>query len=310
MTLQTDSHEEGGRDERGTPAADYAVEHTESADGTRIGWRRFGTGPGLVLLHGSNESAASHTALGRALADAFTVVLPDRRGRGLSGPYPADYGVGHEVDDLAAVLGATGARLVFGVSASGLVALETARRMPDRIDRLAVYEPALLLEDTPVGTGWVPRFDAEMAQGRTGAALVTSMIGLRLGPPVLKLFPRGLLARLTDKIMSAEDRAAAPDVPTMRALAPTIRYEGVLLGQMRGTLDTFSALTTPVLLLGGSKGLSWLRPSMDALERTLPNVRRTEFPGLDHGGSADVSKANPKGDPAVVAAALREFFTA
>lgn len=303
MTTQTDNpHGDGG------PAAHYAVEHATSADGTRIGWRRFGTGPGLVLIHGSNESAASHTALGRALADTYTVYLPDRRGRGLSGPYPADYAVGHEVDDLAAVLKATGARLVFGVSASGLVALEAARRMPELIDRLAVYEPALLLEDTPVGTGWVGRFDAELAAGKVGAALVTSMIGLRLGPPVLKLFPRGLLARLTEKIMSAEDRAAAPDVPTMRALAPTIRYEGVLLGQMRGTLDTFRALPVPVLLMGGSKGLPWLRPSMDALEKTLPDVRRVEFAGLDHGGSADVSKANPKGDPAVVAAAMREFF--
>ncbi|HEU5332227.1 MAG TPA: alpha/beta hydrolase [Actinocrinis sp.] len=304
MALQTDSQEEGG----GT-AAEYDVEYGTSADGTRVGWRRFGTGPALVLLHGSNESAASHTALGRALADAFTVILPDRRGRGLSGPYPADYGVGHEVDDLDAVLKATGARLVFGVSASGLVALEAARRMPDRIDKLAVYEPALLLEDTPVGTGWVARFDAEMARGKAGAALVTSMIGLRLGPPVLKAFPRGLLAWLTEKIMSAQDRAAAPHVPTMRALAPTIRFEGVLLGQMRGTLETFSTLPVPVLLMGGSKGLSWLKPTMEALEKTLPDVRRVEFAGLDHGGSADVSKANPKGDPAVVAAAMREFFT-
>ena len=303
MALETDSREEDSE-----PTPGYAVEYSTSADGTRIGWRRFGTGPGLVLLHGSNESAASHTALGRALADAFTVFLPDRRGRGLSGPYPADYGVGHEVDDVDAVLKATGARLVFGVSASGLVALEAARRLPDRIDKLAVYEPALLLEDTPVGTGWVARFDAELARGKVGAALVTSMIGLRLGPPVLKAFPRGLLAWLTEKIMSAEDRAAEPDVPTMRTLAPTIRYEGVLLGQMRGTLETFSTLSAPVLLMGGSKGLPWLRPTMDALEKTLPDVRRVEFAGLDHGGSADVSKANPKGDPAVVAAAMREFF--
>jgi hypothetical protein len=39
-------------------------------------------------------------------------------------------------------------------------------------------------------------------------------------------------------------------------------------------------------------------------------VRRIDFPNLDHGGSADVSKANPKAEPAVVAAAMREFFAA
>jgi len=57
-----------------------------SKDGTRIGYLQVGQGPAAVLLHGSNESARSHTQLALALADAFTVYLPDRRGRGLSGP--------------------------------------------------------------------------------------------------------------------------------------------------------------------------------------------------------------------------------
>ena len=58
-----------------------------SADGTTIGYLRVGQGPALVILHGSNESARSHTQLALALADAFTVYLPDRRGRGRSGPH-------------------------------------------------------------------------------------------------------------------------------------------------------------------------------------------------------------------------------
>ena len=53
----------------------------------RIGYLRLGQGPAVVLLHGSMESARSHTRLALALADAFTVYLPDRRGRGMSGPY-------------------------------------------------------------------------------------------------------------------------------------------------------------------------------------------------------------------------------
>ena len=58
-----------------------------SADGTEIGYLRLGRGPAVVVLHGSNESAASHTQLAQALASEFTVYLPDRRGRGLSGPH-------------------------------------------------------------------------------------------------------------------------------------------------------------------------------------------------------------------------------
>jgi hypothetical protein len=96
----------------------------------------------------------------------------------------------------------------------------------------------------------------------------------------------------------------------MRKLAPTLHYEGMLLAEMAGTLDTFAEVKADVLLLGGSKGLHFLKPALDNLAATLPNSRRVEFAGLDHGSSADVSKANPKGKPEVVAAELRSFFVA
>src|SRR5882757_7932454 len=89
----------------------------ESRDGTSIGYWKIGRGPAVVVLHGSMESARSHTLLAQALADDFTVYLPDRRGRGLSGPHRADHGVRTEVEDLEAVLREAGATLAFGVSA-------------------------------------------------------------------------------------------------------------------------------------------------------------------------------------------------
>ena len=53
-----------------------------SADGTRIGYRRLGQGPSVILLHGGVNASQHMMKLGRALADAFMVYLPDRRGRG------------------------------------------------------------------------------------------------------------------------------------------------------------------------------------------------------------------------------------
>src|SRR5262249_44085947 len=110
-----------------------------SRDDTRIGYRQVGRGPGIVLLHGSMQSAASHTGLATALADEFTVYLPDRRGRGRSGPPGDEYGIAREVEDVGALLAHTGARNVFGVSSSGLVALQAGLSLPT-IDRIAVYE--------------------------------------------------------------------------------------------------------------------------------------------------------------------------
>ena len=109
-----------------------------SRDGTRIGYLKMGRGPAVVILHGSMESARSHTLLAQALAGDFTVYLPDRRGRGMSGPHRPDHGVRTEVEDLQAVLAESGAQLVFGVSAGGLVVLEAARTLPG-LRKIAVY---------------------------------------------------------------------------------------------------------------------------------------------------------------------------
>src|SRR6476619_2187507 len=94
-----------------------------SKDGTTIGYRQLGHGPGLVILHGTAESSHSHIDLAEALADIYTIYLPDRRGRGLSGTYGIGYGVGKEVEDLDAILTKTDAHYVFGVSVGAIVSL-------------------------------------------------------------------------------------------------------------------------------------------------------------------------------------------
>ena len=90
-----------------------------SKDGTTIGYRQLGHGPGIVLLHGAVASAHNHMQLAEALADAFTIYVPDRRGRGLSGPFGNDYSIQKEVEDMDALLTKTGAHNVFGVSSGG-----------------------------------------------------------------------------------------------------------------------------------------------------------------------------------------------
>ena len=51
--------------------------HVTSRDGTPIGYLKTGRGPAVVILHGSMESARSHTLLARsdATKDLEIVVL-------------------------------------------------------------------------------------------------------------------------------------------------------------------------------------------------------------------------------------------
>jgi len=274
-----------------------------SKDGTTIGYRQLGRGPGLVVLHGAMESARSHLQLAEALADSYTVYLPDRRGRGLSGPYGRDYGVQEEVEDLDALLSKTGAHYVFGVSSGAIISLQAALTLP-AIQKAAIFEPPLMFNGS-APTRWLTRFDNEMAQGKVAAAMITGMKGAEMGPPMLNLIPRWLLERMTTMMMASEDKKASGDDVTMRMLAPTLHYDFQLVIAMEGALESFRTLPADVLLLGGSKSPAYLTTAVDALEKVLPHVTRVEFPGLGHEASGNSDR---RGQPERVAQELRRFF--
>lgn len=286
----------------------YITGSVISADGTTIGYRQIGHGPALIMLHGANTSGLDFSQLAEGLADLFTVYLPDRRGRGLSGSFSEPYSIQEEVDDLTALVNKTGARLLYGLSAGGLICLQASLSLPG-IQKMALYEPALLLDGT-AHTAWLNRFDRQMAQGEVAAALVTCMKGLELGGPAMNAMPDWLLKSLTNAAIKGEDKKAGPDTVTMRKLAPTLHYDGLLLAEMSGQLERFRAVNAEVLLLEGSKGLPFLKPTLDALEKTLPHfVKRVEFPGLEHGGSNNPSQTNRGSKPELVAQELRQFFS-
>jgi pimeloyl-ACP methyl ester carboxylesterase len=291
----------------GVPAhAPYSTGSVTSKDGTTIRYRRLGQGPGVVLLHGSMESAQSHIGLAQALADAFTVYLPERRGHNLPGPFRNDYGMQQEVEDLDTLLNETGTHNVFGVSSGGLIGLQAALTLP-AVRKAAIYEPALIVNGS-ISTAFLPRYDREITGGKVAAALVTGMQAARLGPAIFNLIPRPLLEFLTTKAMQSEAKTAKPGDVTMRMLAPTLHYDFELVAEMAEKLATFKAVPAEVLLLGGGKSPAWLKAALDALMTVLPHAKRVEFPELDHGGSSDPGATNRGGRPAVVAQELRRFF--
>ncbi len=281
----------------------YTTGSVTSKDGATIGYRQLGHGPGVVLLHGMMSSGQNHMQLAEALADAFTVYVPDRRGRGLSGPYSEDYSIQKDVEDMDALLTQTGAHNVFGVSAGAIISLQAALTLPG-IHKVAIYEPPLVMDES-APTAVLTRFDQEMAQGKVAAALITAMKGSQLGPPIFNAMPRWLAERLTSKFMASEDKKAKSDYVPMRALAPLLHYDFQLVIEMSGKLESFRAIRAEVLLLGGSKSPAYFKVALDALEKVLPRVKRVEFPGLDHAASWNADRG---GQPEPVAQELRRFF--
>jgi len=275
-----------------------------STDGTSIGYRSVGTGPGLAIVHGAMESASSHLELAIALSGSHTVHLLDRRGRGMSGPHRSSHDLSTEVDDLAAVLDATGAGDVFGVSSGAIVALEATLRLP-QVRRVAIFEPPLIVANS-LSTAFVARYRDELAQGDLASALVTAMKGSKMGPAIFSYVPRPLLRALTIVGMRREEQALGPDESSMRALAPTLDYDFGLVEEARNRLDLYANTEAEVLLLGGEGSPVYLQRAMDWLAAALPRARRVVLPGLGHGAAGNERVG---GKPAVVAAALEDFFS-
>jgi pimeloyl-ACP methyl ester carboxylesterase len=274
-----------------------------SKDGTTIGYRQIGYGPGVVILHGTAESSHSHIELAQALADTYTIYLPDRRGRGLSGTYGVGYGVAKEVEDLDAILTKTGAHYVFGVSVGAIVSLHAARTLPS-IQKLAIFEPPFILNGSP-STAFLARYDREIAEGNVPAALVTAMKGSEMGPAFFRAMPHWLMVPLTKHMIARDDRNAQVGDVTMRMLAPTLHYDFQLICESEGPIDRFQDIRADLILLGGTKSPTYLQTSVETLSKVFPRARRVTLRGLGHEASGNV---NQWGKPQQVALELRRFF--
>jgi 3-oxoadipate enol-lactonase len=103
-----------------------------------------GSGPAVVLVHAGVADGRMWDATRDALADSWTVVVPDLRGFGESPEPPADaddWSNSGDVLDLLDHLGIAEAALV-GASFGGRVATEVAATAPDRVTRLVLLAPS------------------------------------------------------------------------------------------------------------------------------------------------------------------------
>ncbi|WP_250003096.1 alpha/beta fold hydrolase [Actinoplanes sp. M2I2] len=250
---------------------------------THLRYRTFGSGgPKVVLLHGGMQTSANLTRLAAALAGTFTVYVLDRRR-----DHPG-HSLRSEVDDLAAMIDETGAGNVFGLSSGAVVALHGALESP-RVERLALYEPPLRIAGfDPVA--WLPRYEKELAAGRTAAAMIT----VSKGTGDLRYVPRAALTPFVRLWMRSD--------PGVRALVPTMRHDAAVVDQASGPLSRYAAVTAETLLLGGERSPAYLKGVLNGLEPVLPRVRRVTLDGVGH------VAADNSGKPERVAAELRKFF--
>lgn len=275
----------------------FSYDYVESLDGTRIAFRRGGTGPPVVLVHGGMLASQHLVALGTALKGSFEVAIPDRRGRGHSEPYRLGSGrvIDQEAADIRAVINEVGARRVFGLSVGAIVTLSAVNGM-DTVAKIALYEPPLSIAgSSPVE--WIDRFDREIAADNPAGALITAMRGMKVDP-IMSRVPHAVAPLL--RLLSRAQHTGPDEIPVLD-LVPTLHHDIQIVTETADTAEHYSTIRGDVLLIGASKSPAYLARSLDALQAALPNQRRVSLPGLGHQGPVD--------KPEAVATVLRRFFT-
>lgn len=290
MNINTDTQTIAGTVNE-TPAQ-FHMDHVVSADGTRIGYRQIGSGPGLVVAHGGARASQHYLRLAEALSETYMVYLPDRRGRGLSGPKGENYSIQREIEDLRALLQKTNARILFGHSAGGFIALEAAVAL--QIEKLVLYEPAVSI-DGSIDFGWIAAVEKALARKDNAAAFVFFLKGLHLNwissLPFWSLYP---MARLM--VRDADGRE-------MIDLLPTILWEAKEIRRLDSTDKRYRSIAADTLLLCGSKSPAYLRNILPTLAKTIPHAQQIELPGLDH-------NAPDQHAPEWIASELKQFLSA
>jgi pimeloyl-ACP methyl ester carboxylesterase len=252
-----------------------------AANGISIAYKRSGSGPPLLLIHGNEADHAMFDALTEHLAASFTVIAYDQRDCGQTENSAEPYLLADLGDDAAALIAAL--RLprthVYGSSLGGLVAQSLAARHPDRVDRLVL------------GNTWragisPAKFNPEgmrqLAALRTDLATNAPRIAEFFFPPDF-IKARPSIVEMFHGSGRSEDKRAR---------------RGAVIGQ--DVPADLSHFPRPVLLITGTEDRVIPPAATAALGETISDARLVSLDGIGHAGAIQA--------PDRVAAVISDFL--
>jgi len=244
----------------------HDFETVKSKDGTHIVCERRGHGPPLLMVHGSSVDHTRWGGVVNELAERFTLLLMDRRGRGRSGDGPA-YAIEREFEDVAAVLDASPVPARVLAHSYGAICSLEAARLTTKVDRMALYEPPLPLPGRPFGfaEALAPRLEAMLAGGDRGLVVETFM------REVLHSTETDI-ARLRRTSGWSVRLDAAATLPREVGVAATYRF----------IPENFANVRVPMLFLHGDRSPSYMQASTTTASAAITSSRLAVLPGQGH----------------------------
>jgi pimeloyl-ACP methyl ester carboxylesterase len=241
------------------------METITSADGTTIGYEATGSGPPLLLVHGTTADHTRWAGILPQLQQHFTVHAMDRRGRGASTDDAESYDILREAEDVAAVVDAIGQPVdIVGHSYGGVCSLEAAV-LTDGIRRLVLYEPPLPTGVPMYPPGLPDRMQTLIDDGELEGAL--------------ELFFREVVRMPDHELVEYRE---LPVWKQRIQLAPTIPREMAIDRSYSFDPVKFADLGVSVLLMLGGESPPIFPAAIEAADAALPDSRVVVLPGQQH----------------------------
>jgi pimeloyl-ACP methyl ester carboxylesterase len=255
-----------------------------SRDGTEIAFDKKGQGPTVILVDGAlgYRSFGPMPELAKLLSTSFTVITYDRRGRGDSGD-TKPYAVEREIEDIEALIAEVGGSVyLYGISSGACLALETAIKLGDKVEKLAIYEPPYKSGEAAAEEwrAYNKLLAAFLAEGRRGdaAALFLAFVGT--------------------PAEQVEGMRHAPIWSMLEGVAPTLLYDAVAMGSDRlVSTERASRVTASTLIMHGGAGEPFMKETALALSRAIPNAKFRTIEGQTHAVTSEA-----------IVPVLKEFF--
>jgi pimeloyl-ACP methyl ester carboxylesterase len=229
------------------------METITSTDGTRIAYERTGSGPPLVLVHGTTADHTRWEPVRPGFEEHFTIYALDRRGSGESGD-AEKYELEREAKDIAAVVNAIDEPVILlGHSYGALVSLEAALQT-DNLRTLILYEPLFPVGDLNL---YSEELLAEMKDLQEAGENERQLV---------LLFEE--IAELSPEQMDA--LRSAPNWPARVNAAHAVYRESAAENEYEFDAARFANMTTPTVLLSGSESPQSLKDSTEAVTEALP----------------------------------------
>lgn len=240
-------------------------------NGVELYYEEYGEGAGILGIHGTPSSALLWVDAAAVLARYGRCVIYDRRGFHRSErPVPFDaVDLSDHVEDAAALLDTLSAvpAVVIGRSTGGQIALELARRFPERVSGLVLLEPAVFTMD-PAADDWAAGLRERIlrAAATNPAAASEFVIRDALGAETWESFPHDLKEMFT---------AASP------AVLAEIRGVGLDLSAQPLHLSAaqLAGIDARTLIVSAEDSPAVLRLVNDRLAEALPRAEKVLVPG-------------------------------